>query len=231
MKVNEIHHNPNNPRIIKDDKFLKLVQSIKEFPEMLELRPIVIDETNMVLGGNMRLKACIEAGLKDVPVKVAKGLTEEQKKEFIIKDNVGFGEWNWDDLANEWNIEDLSNWGLDLPLDSHGLDDKYSGKIGEVVYEPKNTGHAIEDLFEIETKFDDEINQLENEELKVLLRARVSFFYNFKFAKIADYYAYQATEPEKAIIEKMGLVLLDKDKLIENGFYNLIAELTETEYE
>ncbi len=115
MNINEIKPNPNNPRIIKDDKFKKLVKSIQDFPQMLELRPIVIDENNIVLGGNMRLKACIEAGLKDVPIKQAKELTEEQKKEFIVKDNVGYGEWDWDDLANNWNVEDLTEWGLDIP--------------------------------------------------------------------------------------------------------------------
>jgi DNA modification methylase len=115
MNINEIKPNPNNPRIIKDDKFKKLVKSIQDFPQMLELRPIVIDENNIVLGGNMRLKACIEAGLKDVFVKQAKELTEEQKKEFIVKDNVGYGEWDWDDLANNWDVEDLTEWGLDIP--------------------------------------------------------------------------------------------------------------------
>lgn len=115
MKITDIKPNPNNPRIIKDDKFKKLVQSIKSFPQMLELRPIVIDENNIVLGGNMRLKACIEAGLTDVPVKQAADLTEEQKKEFIVKDNVGYGEWDWDDLANNWNTDDLIEWGLDIP--------------------------------------------------------------------------------------------------------------------
>jgi ParB-like chromosome segregation protein Spo0J len=114
MKINLIKPNPNNPRIIKDDKFKKLVQSIKDFPQMLELRPIVIDENNIVLGGNMRLKACQELGLKDVPTIYAKDLTEDQKKEFIIKDNVGFGEWNWDDLANDWDEELLVEWGLDV---------------------------------------------------------------------------------------------------------------------
>ena len=114
MNINEIKPNPSNPRIIKDDKFKKLVKSIQDFPQMLELRPIVIDENNIVLGGNMRLKACIEAGLKDVPVKQAKELTEEQKKEFIVKDNVGFGEWDWSDLANNWETEELEEWGLDI---------------------------------------------------------------------------------------------------------------------
>jgi ParB-like chromosome segregation protein Spo0J len=115
MLINEIKPNPNNPRIIKDVKFKQLVKSIQDFPQMLELRPIVIDENNMVLGGNMRLKACIEAGLNDVPVIHANNLSEAQKKEFIVKDNVGYGEWEWDALANEWNIEDLDNWGLDIP--------------------------------------------------------------------------------------------------------------------
>jgi hypothetical protein len=125
MNINEIKPNPNNPRIIKDDKFKKLVKSIQDFPQMLELRPIVIDENNIVLGGNMRLKACIEAGLTDVPVKQAKELTEEQKKEFIVKDNVGYGEWDWDDLANNWDEQLLTEWGLDIPnFDAGGFADQ-----------------------------------------------------------------------------------------------------------
>jgi hypothetical protein len=125
MNINEIKPNPSNPRIIKDDKFKKLVKSIQDFPQMLELRPIVIDENNIVLGGNMRLKACIEAGLTDVPVKQAKELTEEQKKEFIVKDNVGYGEWDWDDLANNWDEQLLTEWGLDIPnFDAGGFADQ-----------------------------------------------------------------------------------------------------------
>jgi DNA modification methylase len=117
VKINSIKTNPKNPRLIKDDKFRKLVNSIKEFPQMLELRPIVVDENNIILGGNMRHKACIEAGLKEVYIVQAKDLTELQKDEFIVKDNVGFGEWDWDILANEWNTDKLQDWGLDLPLD------------------------------------------------------------------------------------------------------------------
>lgn len=115
MLISQIKPNPNNPRIIKDNKFKQLVKSIQDFPEMLKLRPIVVDENNIVLGGNMRLKACIEAGLTEVQTIQALGLTEEQKKEFIVKDNVGFGEWDWDDLANNWEIEQLTEWGLDIP--------------------------------------------------------------------------------------------------------------------
>ena len=114
MRINELKPNESNPRIIKDGKFKKLVKSIKDFPEMLELRPIVIDEDNVILGGNMRYRACIEAGLKEVPVKIAKGLTAEQKQEFIVKDNVGFGEWDWAMLGNEWDSVEITDWGLDV---------------------------------------------------------------------------------------------------------------------
>ena len=116
VKISSIKTNLKNPRLIKDDKFKKLVKSIQEFPQMLELRPIVVDENNIVLGGNMRLKACIEVGLKEVFIVKADDLTEQQKDEFIVKDNVGFGEWDWDILANEWDTDKLQDWGLDLPI-------------------------------------------------------------------------------------------------------------------
>lgn len=115
MLLKDIKANPNNPRLIKDDKFNKLVKSIKEFPEMLNLRPIVINSDSIVLGGNMRLKACKEAGLREVPVILADDLSEEQQRQFIIKDNVGYGEWDWGDLANKWNSEELEDWGLEIP--------------------------------------------------------------------------------------------------------------------
>jgi ParB-like chromosome segregation protein Spo0J len=101
---------------LKDDKFKKLVQSIKDFPEMLEIRPIVVNNEMMILGGNMRWKAIQEIGIKEIPIIKAENLTEEQQREFLIKDNVGFGEWDWDALANDWNPEELNEWGLDVPL-------------------------------------------------------------------------------------------------------------------
>ena len=115
VKISEVKSNPNNPRIIKDDKFQKLVKSIKEFPEMLNIRPIVVNADMVVLGGNMRLKACKESGIKEVAIIKADDLTDEQQKQFIIKDNVGFGEWDWEDLANNWDAEQLTDWGLDIP--------------------------------------------------------------------------------------------------------------------
>ena len=122
VKISEVKANPNNPRIIKDEKFRKLVESIKSFPEMLKLRPIVVNDDMIVLGGNMRLKACKEAGLKMVPIIRAEDLTEDQQREFIIKDNVGYGDWDWEELANTWETEKLEQWGLEIPNWSKGSD-------------------------------------------------------------------------------------------------------------
>lgn len=138
VKIGSIKSNPNNPRIIRDDKFKKLVASIEAFPEMLELRPIVVNSDMVVLGGNMRLRACKEAGLKEVHIIKASDLTEEQQKEFIIKDNVGYGEWDWDELANNWDNAELNEWGLDVwnkevEVDYSILDDiEMDHKIGEM---------------------------------------------------------------------------------------------------
>jgi site-specific DNA-methyltransferase (adenine-specific) len=115
VKISDVKVNPNNPRLIKDDKFAKLVQSIKDLPQMLAIRPIVVNTDMVVLGGNMRLKACKEAGLKEVPIIIADNLTEEQQREFLIKDNVSGGEWDWQMLANDWDTEQLNDWGLDIP--------------------------------------------------------------------------------------------------------------------
>ena len=114
LKISAVKPNTDNPRVIRDNKFQKLVASIKEFPEMLKLRPIVVNKDMIILGGNMRYKACIEAGLKEVWVLKAADLTKEQENEFIVKDNVGFGEWDWDILANIWDTKKLKDWGLDV---------------------------------------------------------------------------------------------------------------------
>lgn len=140
--VSLIKINPGNPRIIKDDKFKKLVKSIQEFPEMLEKRPIVVNREMIVLGGNMRLKACIEAGLKEVPVIVA-DWSEAKQREFIIKDNVSGGEWDWDLLANDWDTEQLNDWGLDIPDFITNQEDDYE------IPDEIQTDIVLGDLFEI----------------------------------------------------------------------------------
>jgi hypothetical protein len=135
VDIKQVRPNPDNPRFIKGNKFEKLVKSIKEFPEMLDLRPIVVNQDMIVLGGNMRLKACEEAGLKEVPIIFADNLTPEQEKEFIIKDNSSFGEWDWDLLANEWSTDQLIDWGMDLPkewaLDPEELGEDFSLADGD----------------------------------------------------------------------------------------------------
>ena len=115
VNIAAIKPNEENPRFITDSKFKKLVKSIKQFPEMLETRPLVVDEDMVVLGGNMRLKALKSAGVFEVTVHQVKGWTEDQKKEFIIKDNLGYGEWDWDIVANTYEISEVKDWGMDIP--------------------------------------------------------------------------------------------------------------------
>jgi len=147
VKIKDIKPNPNNPRIIKDEKFKKLVASIKEFPQMLEIRPIVVNKDMIVLGGNMRLKAIKEAGVTEVPCLIADQLTEDQQRQFIIKDNVGYGEWDWEMLANEWDVEDLEKWGMDLPefkeTELEAVEDDYEQP------DTIETDIVLGDLFEI----------------------------------------------------------------------------------
>ncbi len=146
VKISDVKSNPNNPRIIKDDKFEKLVKSIKEFPEMMQIRPIVVNADMIVLGGNMRLKACKAAGLKMIPIIKADELTEEQQREFIIKDNVSGGEWDWNIIANEWEAAQIEEWGLDLP----GF---------ETSEDQLDLSSSIENLYRIEISCKDEEHQ------------------------------------------------------------------------
>ena len=151
IKLSKIKRNPNNPRVIKDDKFEKLKKSISEFPKMMELRPIVVDDNNIVLGGNMRLKALNELGYKEVPdtwIKKATDLTDDEVRRFIIVDNVGYGDHDWQMLNTEWNIEELSEWGLDIPSfeakELDAVEDDYDVPVGGV-----ETDIVDGDLFEI----------------------------------------------------------------------------------
>jgi DNA modification methylase len=145
--INKIKSNPNNPRVIKDDKFKKLVQSLKDLPEMAQVRPIVVNQDMIVLGGNMRLKAMKEAGWKEAPVAVV-DWDEDKQRQFIIKDNVGFGEWDWDMLANEWDAESLGDWGLDVPqmseTEMEAEEDEFDVPEGGIA-----TDIVLGDLFEI----------------------------------------------------------------------------------
>jgi ParB-like chromosome segregation protein Spo0J len=131
MKLLDIKPNPNNPRVIKDDAFEKLCNSIKEFPKMMALRPMVVDQDNVVLGGNMRLKALQHLGFKEVPdewVRKASELTEEEKRRFIIADNVSGGDWDWGVLQADWDLGELEDWGLDAEIEKQ-VDDLMENEV------------------------------------------------------------------------------------------------------
>ena len=233
IQIDKIQSNISNPRTIKDNKFKKLVQSIKDFPEMLELRPIVIDENNIILGGNMRHKACIEAGLKEVPVKIAKGLTVEQKQEFIIKDNVGFGEWEWDILANEWDSVQLEDWGLDVWPNKDDIKEpeeiNYTRNIKAPTYEPKNEKPKPHELYNTKKTEEliDKITSLKLHKTEQAFLIYAAYRHTvFDYSKIADFYAHSSKEVQE-LMEDSALVIVDLDKAIENGFVNLTNSVKE----
>jgi hypothetical protein len=230
LEINKLKPNQANPRIIKDKKFKKLIKSIKEFPEMLDLRPIVVDEDMTILGGNMRYKACIDAGLKEVPVTIAKGLTDAQKQEFIVKDNVGFGEWEWDMLANEWDSVQLAEWGLDVWENQDDVieeEETYTRKIVAPTYEPKNKKPELEDLFNTD-KADELIHKIKQAKLseeETLFLSHCALRHTvYDYSKIADFYAHSSKEIQK-LMEDSALVIIDFDKAIENGYVKLTKEI------
>jgi hypothetical protein len=231
VKLYKIKGNPLNPRVIKTDKFKKLVKSIKGFPEMLKLRPIVVDENMMVLGGNMRLRASKDAGLKEVWIDIAEGFTEEQKKEFIVKDNVGFGEWEWDILANEWDSVQLAEWGLDVWQNEDDAiveeDDTYTRKIVAPTYEPKNEKPKAHELFNTD-KVEELIDKIKPLRLSNMEQAFLIYgAYRhtvFDYSKIADFYAHSSKEIQE-LMEDSALVIIDFDKAIEKGYVKLTKDI------
>lgn len=232
VKISEVLENKENPRTIKDYKFIKLVRSIKEFPDMLEKRPIVVDENMIVLGGNMRLKACKEAGLKEVWIDVADNWSDDKKREFIIKDNVGFGEWDWDILANEWDVDKLEDWGLDLPVfdeDETTSDDDnpYTKKIEAPIYEPKDVKPTFDETYS-KTKFNQLVEKIESSKLdkeqKEFLKLCATRHIVFDYQKIADVYANSDADMQD-LMEDSALVIIDFDKAIENGYITLSEEI------
>ena len=227
VNINTIKSNPNNPRIIKDNKFSKLVKSIRQFPEMLELRPVVVNKDMIVLGGNMRLKASINAGLKEIPIVVADNLTEEQENEFIIKDYVGFGEWDWDVLANTWEIDKLNDWGLDVPTIKNT--ELLSGlKYDPVYYEPVAVPNInLNDCIDL-TKYKAKVSVINNSNVsdkqKEILKMFAYRFIKIDFESVANYYHHNATEEEQKVIERLRLVITDDgiDGFIEDDLLRIL---------
>ena len=240
MKLSEIKANPNNPRVIKDDKFKKLVKSIQDFPEMMEKRPMVCvtdtaDGKLFPLGGNMRLKSLQELKYKDIPdtwVMLADEWTEEKRKEFVIKDNVGFGDWDWDELNSDWDLQQLEEWGLDIPIlndkdEQQEIEDLFNIELP--FYTPSEDLPNINDLADVSKtqELKSQIDLLKiDDELKEILKIRASFFTDFNFQKIADYYA-QQTDDVKDLFEELGMVILAPKEALKRGFINLKNEITD----
>lgn len=231
IKISKLKSNPSNPRTINKDNFKKLKNSIKEFPEMLKLRPIVVDENYIVLGGNMRLEALRDLSIKEVYCVQEKTLTEEQKNQFIIKDNVGYGDWNFDILANEWEIENLEEWGVNVPSVKN-TELLSNLKYEPLYYEPKEFPNIeLESCVDLE-KFNKKLEALDEYNL-TLEQKRVLKLFAYRFIKIdfesvANYYFFNASDEEKKAIERLRLVLTDNGI---NGFIedDLIKILSFTE--
>ena len=218
VNINTIFENPANPRTINKAKFKKLVKSVKEFPEMLKLRPIVVNAEMGILGGNMRYKACQELKLKEVYIIQANDLTDSQIEQFIIKDNVGYGDWEWDILANSWDIDKLEEWGVNVPTIKNtellsGLDYK------PMYYEPKEEPNInLEDCLDL-TKYNEKIKALDEynltKEQKKILKMFAYRFIKIDFESVANYHSFNANEDEQKAIERLRLVLTDDGS---NGF-------------
>ena len=234
MKISELKANPKNPRVIKDEKFKQLVKSINDFPEMMAKRPIVcVTDTDgklYPLGGNMRLKAIQELKYKDIPdewVVLADEWTVEQRNEFVIKDNVGFGEWDWEALVADWDMEKLEEWGLDVP----DVKDKNTRDLFDIeipFYTPSEVMPDISELADtcVTNELIAEINILDiPNDLKNLLIIRASFFTDFNFQKIADFYYHN--ENIKNIFERLGMVIIAPQKALENGFVSIGENIME----
>lgn len=222
----DVKVNPDNPRIIKDKKFKSLVQSIKDFPEMLEAREIVVNTDMVILGGNMRYQAAKSAGAPKVPIKIV-DWPEDKQKEFIIKDNVAGGEWDYDVLANEWDATLLAEWGVDIPTRKN-TDLLSTLEYNSVYYEPsEKPTMTLADCVDL-TVYNKKIEALESlgltEEQVESLKVFAYRFIKIDFESVANYYAFNATEDEKLAIERLRLVLTDDgvDGFIEDDLLRIL---------
>jgi len=240
---------PKNPRFIRDSKFEALVESIRTSPEFLDARPLIVYPMDngqyITLCGNMRLRACREVGFLDVSCYVLpKNTPIEKLREYTIKDNMSYGEIDWDSIANDWDMEELKEWDFDLPdwtgeesgdfPDGDGGSDEaedntYSRKIEAPTYEPTGEEPAIGDCVDTESveRLLAEIdNSNVSEEQKTMLRVCAYRHARINFENMAEYYAHQGEEMQN-LMESNALVVIDYDKALQNGFVEMTKRLLE----
>ena len=236
LNLNDIKLNEKNPRTINKRQLDKLVKSVQEFPEMTELRPIVVDENNTILGGNMRYRAMQKLGMSTAEVVRVTGLTDEQKREFVIKDNVAFGDWDWDALANEWDAEQLDEWGLDIPgpeAVEQEVDNRYTKKTNIPQYEITGRNPKISELYDL-YKYNELIEGIEqadiSDDVKQFLKLSATRHIVFNYQGIAEYYAH-ADKDVQQLMEDSALVIIDYDDAIKDGFVRLSEDVIQMESE
>lgn len=231
IKLSDIKINPANPRSISKEKLEELKNSITQFEKMLSIRPIVVDENNMALGGNMRILALQKLGYTEISedwINKVENLTEDEKREFIVKDNVAYGEWNWETLTTDWDISQLTEWGVEIPQKwNPEKEEVYTRKIKSPIYEPKNKKPAILSLIDSH-KTNKLIQEIEDstlpaEEKQFLIHAAHRHTV-FNYEQIADYYAHCPAETQ-AFFERSALVIIDFKQAIENGYIQLTKEI------
>lgn len=227
VKVSDLKSNPDNPRSISDEKMQKLEKSIADFPEMLKARPIVVNQDLVVLGGNMRLRALLESGRKTVEV-VQVDWSEEKQREFIVKDNLPYGEWDFDQLQ-EWDAEELDEWGLEVPEEDQDEDtgEPYTKKVEAPIYEITGEKPEVDELYDRE-RTDALLAQIKGadvpDEVKRFLKIAAERHTVFNYAKIAEYYAHAPAEVQE-LFEESALVIIDYEKAIERGFVAITQQM------
>jgi hypothetical protein len=223
---------PKNPRFIKDERYKKLLKSIKDDPEMLELREVIVYKykgTLIIIAGNMRFRACKELGFKEIPCKILPEDTPVEKlKAYVIKDNVAFGENDFELLEMDWDVEQLEEWGLEMPKDKD-VNEEDLFDIEIPFYTPSEIEPDVNELADLSKtkKLIDKINSLEiTEDLKEILKARACFFTDFNFQKIADYFSKENKEVQE-VFKDLGLVILAPKEALEKGFIELSENVFE----
>lgn len=243
IQLSEIKPNPDNPRAVKKKQLKALQKSLSDFPEMMQLRPIVVDEDGVILGGNMRYQALLANGATETEVEAVSGLTPEQKREFVIKDNVAFGDWDWDKLANEFDAEQLNAWGLDVKDLTDGF--KALSEIEAPFKElSEETDYDADDMTrgnyygglggKLAKEIDDDVASGQvHEWLAKLMKARIMQSERFNFDELAKFYrSDDASETERDLMRRLVLVYIAPKEAFERallGYEKATGEIFDAE--